>query len=497
MKSLTTFSKDTLQTLARTPRESKEALIEALSEKAYRHFGTYCKHVDRSYLTPDHLKLLHKKLEDVESGKTKRLMIFMPPRHGKSETISRKFPSWYLGRNPDKNIIISSYAHQLATSFSREARGYIESRQYKTVFNIATAIDSRAVNDWNIQGHKGGMMAAGVGGATTGYGADLFIIDDPFKNKEEADSETIREKVWDWYRSVALTRLEPGGAMIIVMTRWHKQDLAGKILEEDKEWEVLNLSAIAEEPNETNNFEEDPLGRLAGDALWPERYNEKALASIKYRVGSRIWNAMFQGHPMDPESQIFRREWFQWYRELPLEFDRYGGIDTATSKKTAADNMALVDICKDWEGYLYVDDVFLEKISVYAFAKHVNAQHGAKNYVRIRLESNNAGEAVKQRIDEVGREKDTGTAPPVSAHATSTDKVVRANGFAHLIENGTIKFKMGNPKVAALVDHLVNFDGKGSDVDDDVDGLGFAVSSAIGGGAFFSSTEDFEVYRKG
>lgn len=424
---------------------------------------------------------------DVESGKTKRLMIFMPPRHGKSETISRKFPSWFLGRNPDKNIIISSYAHQLATSFSREARGYIESRQYKTVFNITTAVDSRAVNDWNIQGHKGGMMAAGVGGATTGYGADLFIIDDPFKNKEEADSETIREKVWDWYRSVALTRLEPGGAMIIVMTRWHQQDLAGKILEEDKDWEVLNLSAIAEK-------EEDKLGRSIGEALWPERYDVAALEAIKYRVGTRIWHALFQGNPMDPESQIVKREWIQWYKELPIEYQRYGGIDTATSQKTSADHMSLVDVVKDWQGFMYVDDVFLDKLSVYAFAKHVNAQHGAKKYSRIKLESNNAGEAVKQRIDEVGKEPKTGTHPPVSAEATSTDKVVRVNEFSHLIENGTLRFKLGNPKVAALVDHLVNFDGKGGDVDDDVDALGFAIKSAIGGATAFSSTEDFDVF---
>ena len=477
-------------------REAKEELLEALSEKSYRKFGDFCRHMDRTYMSPPHLKLLHKKLEDVESGRTKRLMIFMPPRHGKSETISRKFPAWYLGRNPDKNIILASYAHQLATSFSREARSCIESRKYKTVFNVATATDSRAVNDWNIQGARGGMMAAGVGGATTGYGADIFIIDDPFKNKEEAESETIREKVWDWYRSVALTRLEPGAAMILVMTRWHRKDLAGMILQEDTDWDIINLSAVAEAPGEINDYTEDPINREVGEALWPERYDESTLGSIQYRVGSRIWSALFQGHPQDPESQIIRREWINWYKELPIEFERFGGIDTATSVKTSADYMSLVDICKGWEGYIYVNDVFLEKLSVYAFAKHVNAQHGAKDYKSINLESNNAGEAVKQRIDEVGIDPKIGTYPPIHAVVASTDKVVRVSHFSHMIENGTIKFKQGNPRVAALVDHLVNFDGKGSDVDDDVDALGWAIKAATGGVALYSSTEDFDVFEK-
>jgi predicted phage terminase large subunit-like protein len=278
-----------------------------------------------------------------------------------------------------------------------------------------------------------------------------------------------------------------------MMTRWHQQDLAGKILAQAKEegtldeWTIINFPAVAE-------TKKDVLGRAPGEALWEGRYDKVALKKIRGTVGSRIWYALFQGQPQDPESQVIQRDWFKWYRSLPLEHERFGGIDTATSVKTMADYMSMVDVCKDWEGYLYCDDVFLEKLSVFGFAKHVNAQHEAKKYKRIKLESNNAGEAVKQRIDEVGR--DTGANAPISAEATSTDKVVRVNEFAHLIENGTLKFKLGNPKVAALVDHLVNFDGKGGDVDDDVDGLGFAIKAALGGATVFSSTEDFDVFAK-
>jgi predicted phage terminase large subunit-like protein len=336
------------------------------------------------------------------------------------------------------------------------------------MFGLETAEDSRAVDKWDIKGHSGGMIASGVGGSITGYGADLFLIDDPIKNQEEAESEVYREKVWGWYRSVARTRLEPKAAIILIMVRWHRQDLAGKILAEEKDWEVVNLPAEAEE--------NDLLGRAVGEALWPERYDKEALAKIKYDSGSRVWSSLFQGHPTDPESALVKREWIRYYDELPPACNRYGGSDTATSQKTQADNTALVDVCTDKEGWLYVDDVFCEKTSVSAFANYVNNQHQIKKYVFIKLESNNAGEAIRQRIDEVGRENKN--YPPISLEKTDTDKVVRVIEFQPLIENGTIRFKRGHKKIAELIDHLCNFDGKGSDIDDDVDALGFAIKAA-------------------
>lgn len=484
--------KSSTLSLSKISRDKKEILAQALAERATRHMMPFCMYVDSLYETPLHLQRLCAMLDKVERGEIKRLMIFMPPRHGKSETVSRKFPSYYLGKHPDEKVIITSYGFNLAKGFSRANRDLISSWRYRLLFPICVAKDSRSVNDWDINGHRGGMLAAGVGGSTTGFGANLFIIDDPIKNKEEAESEVMREKHWDWYRSVVLTRLEPEAKLVLMMTRWHQQDLAGKILtqaRDDKtedEWVVMNFPAVAEL--------NDPLERTPGRSLWDSRYSEVTLSTTKRQVGSRIWFSLFQGRPQDPESQIIKREWVKWYRQLPLEHDRYGGIDTATSKKTAADNMSLVDVVKDWEGYLYVDDVFLEKISVYAFAKHVNAQHEAKDYKLINIESNNAGEAVKQRIDEVGRLPVLGSYPPVSAVHTSTDKVIRVSEFSHLIENGTMRFKLGDPKVTKLVDHLVNFDGKGGDIDDDIDGLGFAIKAAIGGASLFSSTDDFDVF---
>jgi predicted phage terminase large subunit-like protein len=315
------------------------------------------------------------------------------------------------------------------------------------------------------------MLAAGVGGAITGFGADIFIIDDPFKNQQEADSEVARERVFEWYQSVVRTRLEPDGAIILIMTRWHQKDLAGRILENEDGWKIINLPAMAED--------QDQLGRTPGQALWPERYNEVALSELKNDVGSRVWQALYQGSPSDPESAIIKREWIRWYDALPPKCERFGGIDTATSQKTSADNMAFDDVCRCKEGFLWVDDVFCEKTTVTAFAKHVSNAHKVKRYSMIRIEKNNAGEAVKQRVDEVGR--DDKTYPPVIAETTSTDKVVRVMEFQHLIENGTIRFRKGSKKIADLVEHLIAFDGRGSDVDDDVDALGFAIKAAQGG----------------
>jgi predicted phage terminase large subunit-like protein len=454
-------------------RKDKETLVGALAEKSRRHFADFCRYSNKDYQTPLHIQRLIDKLEAIERGELKRLMVFMPPRHGKSETISKKFPAWFLGKHPDSNVIMSSYGFTLVRSFSKDVRDLIESRRYKIVFDISTAEDSRQVKDWDIAGHLGGLLAQGVGGAITGYGAHLFIIDDPFKDQKEAESQINRDNVWDWYRSVVLTRLEPNAAIILVMTRWHQDDLAGRILAEEKlsgikEWEVINFPALANA--------DDILGRKEGDALWPERYPTDVMVNTKRIVGSRVWNALYQGNPQDPQSQKFQRDWFKYYDNLPREISRRSaGVDTATSMKSSNDNTSLVDICRDEEGFLYVDDCFCEKITVSGFAKHLINQQKVKKYNKIKLEKNNAGEAFKQRIDEVAREESV--AVPVECEQTSTDKMVRAMEFQALVENGTLRFKRGNAKIADLVEHLINFDGQGGDIDDDVDALGFAIKA--------------------
>lgn len=479
----------TIDEISGLARSQKEEALLILAEKARRRFKDYCLFIDPTYEVPQHLQLLINKLEAVERGDIRRLIISMPPRHGKSETVSKKFPAWFLGRNPDYNIILSSYSFGLVKSFSRAVRNIIESKLYRIAFNINTSDDARAVCDWDIADHRGGLLAQSVGGAITGYGAHLFIIDDPFKNMQEADSPVIREMVWEWYRSVVLTRLEPDSRIVLIMTRWNRDDLAGRIMAEEDDWVVLNLPAVAEEG--------DSLGRANGEALWPERFSLASLLEKKKKVGSRVWHALFEGNPLDPESQKFKREWFQWYDHAPVEAVRGGGIDTATSLKSSNDNTAMVDVLANKEGFLYVDDVFCEKITVSGFGKYLLNQHDSKKYACLHLEKNNAGEAFKQRIDELVRERIVKTGMPysipVECEQTSTDKMVRAMEFQPLVENGSVKFKRGNKKVAELVEHLINFDGKDGDVDDDIDALGFAIKAALnpfGGAAAFTAAHD-------
>ena len=191
----------------------------------------------------------------------------MPPRHGKSELCSVYLPAWYLGTHPERRVILAGHEADFAASWGRRVRDVLEEHG-RQLFGARVRADSAAANRWDLVGHAGGMVTAGVGGTITGRGADLLVIDDPHKSAEETGSVTYRERVWDWYRAVARTRLEPGAGVVVVQTRWHEDDLAGRLLadaeSEGDRWQVLSLPAVAED--------DDPLGRSVGDPLWPERF---------------------------------------------------------------------------------------------------------------------------------------------------------------------------------------------------------------------------------
>lgn len=286
----------------------------AKRELARRRLIRFCSYTFPGYQEAAHLKKLGEYLEALERREIRRLMVFMPPRHGKSEICSIRFPAWWLGRNPNDPIILASYAAQLAFSKSRQCRDLLTERLYQNVFGrygsvdvpVELSDDVRRVEAWQLEGYRGGMVAAGVGGGITGYGAKLLVIDDPVKNREEADSTTIREKHWEWYTSTARTRLEPDAAILLIMTRWHPNDLAGRLLDAEKEgadkWVKLILPALAEEG--------DPLGREKGEALWPERFPVQDLRETEAAIGPRDWLALYQQKPRAPSGALFRREWF-------------------------------------------------------------------------------------------------------------------------------------------------------------------------------------------
>jgi predicted phage terminase large subunit-like protein len=249
-------------------------------------FASYCSNGRWKYAP--HLKLIEDKLLDVVSGKTKRLMISMPPRAGKSMLISHYFPAWYLGRFPDNRIILAAYEATFAASWGRKARDAI-SEYGKNVFGVEVADTPSSADDWGIKGHIGGMNTAGAGGSLTGRGADIMIADDLVKNSQEALSVTTQDSIFNWFQSTFYTRLTPDGSVIIVMTRWSTDDIIGKLLgamkkDEGESWEVLNLPALA-------LTDDDPLGRKIGEGLWPEGgFDAAKYGQIKKTVGSFWWN---------------------------------------------------------------------------------------------------------------------------------------------------------------------------------------------------------------
>jgi len=271
-------------------------------------------------------------LQDFVIGNIRRLMIFEPPRHGKSEQTSRRLPPYILGKFPDKQVIFSTYSHELSANMNREAQRIIEHPSYMELFpetklsgmNVRTASQTdflRNSDCFEIVGRQGSYRNAGIGGSLTGFGMNVGIIDDPFKNKEEADSTIIRDKVWNWYTTVFLTRLEKNGQILLTMTRWHEDDLAGRILTEMKRtnnadgWMVLSLPAICEKIQD-----DDP--RKIGQALWPNKYDTNALASFRRSLGSRDFSALYQQRPTAMEGGIIKRDWLQHHAHPWEHFDQ-------------------------------------------------------------------------------------------------------------------------------------------------------------------------------
>ena len=303
-----------------TSQLSRQAAAAELlaRRKARLSLLEFSKYTNPAYVAAQHHQLIVDKLEAVERGEIKRLMITMPPRHGKSELASRRFPAWYLGRNPDKQIIAASYNSDLANDFGREVRNIVHSPEFMALFDTGLAQDSKAANRWHTD--AGGMyVAAGVGTAITGRGADILLIDDPFKDRQEADSEVTRQRVWDWYTSTAYTRLMPGGAVVVINTRWHDDDLSGRLLEEQEKdgdkWELLSLPAISPE----------------GLPLWAEWYPLDRLEQIKSVLPARDWNALYQQNPIPDDGDYFKSDWFQEYDELPPNLRMYGASDYAVT----------------------------------------------------------------------------------------------------------------------------------------------------------------------
>ena len=300
--------------------------------KAQKHFMPFAHHVYENFIEGKHHRIISKKLELVAQGKLKRLIINMPPRHSKSELASYLMPAWFLGRNPRLKIIQATMNTELATRFGRKVRDLIDDPYYQEVFpETDLKPDSQAAGRWETS--KGGeYFAAGVGAAMTGRGADLLIIDDPH-SEQDALSSTAYDHAYEWYTSGPRQRLQPGGAIIIVQTRWSKKDLTGRLLNEQAkdtmadQWDVIEFPAILP----------------SGNPLWPEFWDKDELLGVKASLSPTKWNAQWQQNPTSEEVALIKRDWWRtWEKEdIPPVSYILQSFDTAFSKKETSDYTAI------------------------------------------------------------------------------------------------------------------------------------------------------------
>ena len=304
----------------------KEYNIRA--ERARRNFRNFIEYTKPDYKFNWHHDSICDKLQQFSKGIIKKLMIFVPPQHGKSELATRRFPSYVLGIDPNRKIAICSYSSTIASTFNRDIQRIIDDRPYSEVFPMTTLNENSAINPsknaylrnsetFEIIGHQGFVKTVGVGGSLTGTPVDLGIIDDPFKDREEAMSTTIREKVYNWYTDVFSTRLHNDSQQLLIMTRWHQDDLAGRILQTDSDWDVITYQAIKDKdlPNDPRN---------KGDALWPEKHSLERLLKIKQDTPV-TFNSLYQQEPRISEEDLVFPVWAE-IDQMP-NYNQVFGID--------------------------------------------------------------------------------------------------------------------------------------------------------------------------
>ena len=308
----------------------KIKLEEKRKESAIKNdFMSFVKYMWPDFIEGSHHKIMAEKFNKVATGDLKRIVINMAPRHTKSEFASYLLPSWMIGKNPKLKIIQATHTTELAVRFGRKAKNLIDSQEYQKIFQTKLREDSKAAGRWETN-EGGEYFAAGVGGSITGRGADLLIIDDPHSEQDALNTNAL-ERTWEWYTSGPRQRLQPGGIIVVVMTRWNTKDLTGKLINAQKEakadqWEVIEFPAIL--PNDK--------------PLWPEYWKLEELEGVKAGLPIGKWNAQYQQNPTAEQGSNIKREWWQlWDKDLPPLHHVIQSYDTAFLKKETADYSAI------------------------------------------------------------------------------------------------------------------------------------------------------------
>jgi predicted phage terminase large subunit-like protein len=398
-----------------------------------------------------HLMYAQSYIDKVIDGSIKRLMIFWPPRHGKSEMVTIRLPIYYLERNSNARVMMGAYNQDFANSFSRKTR-----KLARPIIDISNDRDTAA--EWETKG-GGSYMCAGIRSGVTGRGADLIILDDPIKNREEANSETFREKIWEEYKDSFYTRLEPNGAIILIMTRWHEDDLAGRILnsEDGGQWEVINLPALAEK--------DDPLGREIDAPLWKERFNYEALMDKK-RVMGRSFPALYQQRPSVEEGEIIPVKMLQDYNDLPVFTHIVQSWDTAFKSGQENDYTVGTTWGVAKNGYYLLDRV-KERMHMPELKRQIKQQAYKWDPNTVLIEDAASGQSAIQELQSLTR-------VPVIAIKVDSGKIARAEATADVVNSKRVFLPKFTPWKDDFVHALSIFpNGKH---DDDVDSFAMAIN---------------------
>jgi len=484
--------------ISKLPEEKQEAFYFKVQqytdslqrEKSQNNFMSFVHTMWPGFINGAHHKIMAKKFQEIADGKCKRLIINMPPRHTKSEFASYMLPAWFLGKFPDKKIIQCSNTAELAVGFGRKVRNLVGSDAYHRVFpEVGLKADSKAAGRWDT--NKGGTyFAIGVGGTVTGKGADLLIIDDPHSEQEAAiaaSNPEVYDKVFEWYSSGPRQRLQPGGAIVVVMTRWSQKDLTGRILKssierDGDEWEVINFPAIL--PSEK--------------PLWPDFWPLKELLALKEELPVGKWNAQYQQSPTSEEGALVKRDWWKLWegdRAPPCEFI-IQSWDTAFTKNERSDYSA----CTTW-GVFYKDenerdpniillDAFKERLEFPELKETAYRMYKEWEPDAFIVEAKAAGSPLIFELRRMGI--------PVSEFTPTrgNDKIARLNSVTDLFASGKV-WAPGTRWADEVIEQMASF--PNSDHDDLVDSSTQALIRFRKGG-FVSlpsdDDEDQQFYRR-
>jgi len=458
-------------------------------ENARTDFMEFVKMMWPSFIGGRHHKIMAEAFEDVASGKLKRLIINMPPRHTKSEFASYLFPAWYLGQFPEKKVIQTAHTAELAVGFGRKVRNLIQGEDFQSVFEgIELSSDSKAAGRWNTN-KKGDYFAIGVGGAVTGKGADVLIIDDPHSEQDAQQGQfnpEVYDRVYEWYTSGPRQRLQPGGAIIIVMTRWSKRDLTGQIIkrfaenQKTDEWRVIEFPAIMP----------------SGKPLWPEFWKLDELEAIKEEIPISKWNAQYQQNPTSEEGALLKREWWQEWDEPDPPFCQaiLQSWDTAFLKTQRSDYSA----CTTWGVFYHKDinngktpclillDAYKEKLEFPELKQAAYDKYWEYEPDQLIVEKKASGAPLIFELRAMGL--------PVTEFTPSRgqDKIARVNAITDFFASGLV-FYPPTKWAEDVIEECASF--PAGDHDDYVDSVSQALIRFRQGGWIRSTSDDYDDER--